>query len=281
VPQGFFPRSLVGRHRGISIFLMGTILLTWDIEEYDLPADFGAAGLSDGGLAQGGQIWRDWLKVTKGWSTPGTVFCTARLADANPELLHQTAARGYEIGSHGWEHTLGADLRLEASRELLQKNSRQPVFGFRAPRLRPVSLASLAQAGYRYDASSNPAIVPGRYCRIRDRRTPHRVGSFWKVPASVLPLIRLPLFWASFHLFPLPLYQAACRMALATDGVLSLYFHPWELSELSEPQLPAWLRRRSQHERIDRMAKLVRWLGTIGTFRTISDYLKGIRVTRP
>ena len=246
-----------------------------------MPADFGAPRLSDGGLARGGQIWREWLDATKGWSAPGTVFCTARLGDANLESLQQTAARGYEIGSHGWEHAPGADLRLGASRELLQKYSCQSVFGFRAPRLRPVSLSDLAQAGYRYDASSNPAIVPGRYCRMRDPRTPHRIGSLWEIPASVLPLIRLPLFWASFHLFPFSLYQAACRMVLATDGVLSLYFHPWELSELFEPQLPGWLRRRSKEERIDRMARLVRWLGTIGTFRTISDYLEGTRVTRP
>jgi hypothetical protein len=260
---------------------MGTILLTWDIEEYDVPADFGAPRLSDGGVAQGGQIWREWLDVTKGWPTPATAFCTARLAKANPELLHETAARDYEIASHGWEHAPGADLRLEASRDLLRNISLQPVCGFRAPRLRPVSLSDLAKAGYRYDASSNPALVPGRYCRIRDRRTAHQVGSLWEVPASTLPLIRLPLFWASFHLLPFPLYQAACRMVLATDGVLSLYFHPWELSELAERQLPFWLRRRSKDERINRMAKLVRWLGTIGTFRTISDYLDGMRVTRP
>jgi hypothetical protein len=260
---------------------MGTILLTWDVEEYDLPVDFGAARRSDGGLAQGGQIWREWLDATKRWSAPGTAFCTARLAESNPELLHETADRGYEIASHGWEHAQGADLRLEASRELLQEYSRQSVRGFRAPRLRAVPLTDLAQAGYHYDASSNPALVPGRYCRIRDRRTPHRVGSLWEVPASVLPLIRFPLFWASFHLIPLTLYQAACRSVLALDGVLSLYFHPWELSELSEPQLPSWLRRRSKDERIHRMSELVRWLGTIGTFRTVSDYLEGIRVTRP
>lgn len=260
---------------------MGTILLTWDIEEYDLPADFGAARLSDGGLAQGGQIWSEWLGATRGWLPPGTVFCTARLAEANPGLLRQTAARGHEIGSHAWEHTPGADFRLEASRKMLQKYSHQPVLGFRAPRLRPVSLSDLARAGYRYDASSNPALVPGRYCRIRDRRTPHQAESLWEVPASVLPLIRLPLFWASFHLLPLPIYQAACRMVLATDGILSLYFHPWELSELSEPQLPVWLRRRSKDQRIHRMAELVRWLGTIGTFRTVRDYLEGMRVTRP
>ena len=107
------------------------------------------------------------------------------------------------------------------------------------------------------------------------------VSGIWEVPASVLPLVRFPLFWASFHILPLPLYLAACRLALAADGLLTLYFHPWELAELEEPQFPRWLRRRSRPQRIARMERLVRWLGEVGSFRTILNYLAGMRVTRP
>ena len=261
---------------------MRSILLTWDIEEYDAPADFGATPLPDGGLSRGVDFWRDWLALTRTWAGPSTAFCTSLIANAAPELLRETAARGHEIASHGWTHALGSDLQLRASRESLEKISGETIHGFRSPRLRNVAPSEVSGAGYAYDSSCNPAWVPGRYNHRGQPRTPYRIGSLWEVPSSVMPIIRLPLFWASFHLLPLPLYLAACRLLLAKDNLLSLYFHPWELSDLSETELPLWLTRRTKAQRVERMRKLCHWLSRQGTFRTIADYLAlGKRVTCP
>ena len=261
---------------------MRSILLTWDIEEYDAPADFGAVPLPDGGLARGLQIWHEWLDLSRSWNVAGTAFCTTRIAVASPDLLRQTAARGHEIASHGWTHSPGSDLQLRASRESLEKISGETIHGFRSPRLRNVAPSEVSGAGYTYDASLNPAWIPGRYNHRGQPRTPHRIGSLWEVPSSVVPIIRFPLFWASFHLLPLPLYLAACRLVLANDNLLSLYFHPWELSDLSEAELPFWLTRRTRAQRVERMRKLCHWLSQQGTFRTIADYLAlGKRVTCP
>jgi len=249
------------------------ILLTWDVEEYDAPADFGAPSFADGGLSRGVGIWKDWLALSARWNIPGTAFVTTRLAEAAPQLLQETHSRGYEISSHAWGHQPGADLRLADSRARLSQLVGRDVVGFRSPRLRRVDLKEVAAAGYRYDASSNPAMVPGRYWRFGQKRKPHKEGDLWEVPASVLPLIRFPLFWASFHLLPLPLYLGACRMLLAWDGLLTLYFHPWELSELPEKEIPAWIRRRSRERRIGRMETLIRVLGEFGEFRTVRSYL--------
>ena len=221
-----------------------TILLTWDVEEYDAPADFGAVPLADGGLARGVEIWREWLETSSRWKAPGTAFTTARLAEAGADLLKQTQSRDHEIASHAWSHEKGSDLQLEKSRRQISELAGIEVVGFRSPRLRPVPLQEIKSAGYRYDASSNPAIVPGRYWRISQKRKPHRESGIWQVPASVLPLVRFPLFWASFHLLPLPLYLVACRLLTAWDGVLTLYFHPWELSELGEREIPFWIHCR-------------------------------------
>ena len=251
-----------------------TILLTWDVEEYDAPADFGATPLPDGGVARGTEILREWLQSSSRWKSPGTAFFTVRLAEAAPELLREARHRGYEIASHAWSHQQDADLQLEKSRLRLAELAGDEVVGFRSPRLRPVSLPEIHAAGYRYDASSNPAIVPGRYWRRTQKRKPHRESGIWEVPASVLPLVRFPLFWASFHLLPLPLYLAACRMLLAWDGVLTLYFHPWELSGLREKEIPFWIRRRSRERRIERMETLIRVLSEYGEFRPVRDYLR-------
>ncbi len=249
------------------------ILLTWDVEEYDAPADFGAPPFADGGLSRGIEIWRQWLEASARWGAPGTVFVTARLAEAAPDLLRETRQRGHEIASHAWSHEKNADLELKKSRGRISELAGVEVVGFRSPRLRPVPLPEVQSAGYRYDASSNPAIVPGRYWRVSQKRKPHRESGVWEVPASVLPLVRFPLFWASFHWLPLPFYLIACRLLLAWDGVLTLYFHPWELSELNEKKMPFWIRRRSKARRIERMEALIRSLSEYGEFRTVRSYL--------
>ena len=249
------------------------ILLTWDVEEYDTPADFGGPPLADGGLSRGVEIWRQWLETSARWKAPGTVFVTARLAEAAPDLLRETRQRGHEIASHAWSHEKNANLELEKSRRHISELAGAGVVGFRSPRLRPVPLQEVRSAGYNYDASSNPAVVPGRYWRLSQKRKPHQESGVWEVPASVLPLVRFPLFWASFHLLPLPMYLAACRLLMAWDGVLTLYFHPWELSELQEKEIPFWIRRRSKSRRIERMETLIRSLSEYGEFRTVRSYL--------
>ena len=249
------------------------ILLTWDVEEYDAPADFGARALLDGGLTRGVEIWRQWLEASARWRSPGTVFVTARMAEAAPDLLHETRQRGYEIASHAWSHEKNANLELEKSRRRISGLAGAEVVGFRSPRLRPVPLQEVKLAGYRYDSSSNPAIVPGRYWRLSQKRKPFPESGIWEIPASVLPLVRFPLFWASFHLLPLPLYLAACRLVLAWDGLLTLYFHPWELSDLKEKEFPFWIRRRPRRRRLERMEILIRKLAELGEFRTIAGYL--------
>ena len=268
--------------RGLPPARMNSILLTWDVEEYDAPADFGAPPLPDHGLSRGREIWEEWLGLTKEWKFPGTTFCTARLAQCAPELLRETAARGHEIASHGWSHRLGDDLQLLSSRTLLQEISGRGVVGFRSPRLRKINKEEITQAGFRYDASLNPTWIPGRYDHRREPRRPFQIGSLWEVPAAVLPGIRFPLFWASFHILPLPIYLALCSQVLQHDGLLCLYFHPWELSALPEPEMPRWLTRRPQAERIRRMTKLCHGLERFGRFTPVGNYLGlGMQVTRP
>ena len=203
---------------GLPLRRMNSILLTWDVEEYDAPADFGAPPMSDYGLGRGREIWQEWLDHTKEWNFPGTTFCTAQLAQLAPEFLRETAARGHEIASHGWSHRAGEDLQLSASRTLLQGITNQEIYGFRSPRLRKINKSEITHAGFRYDASLNPTWIPGRYDHRREPRRPFQIGPLWEVPAAVVPGIRFPLFWASFHILPLPIYLALCARVLQHDG---------------------------------------------------------------
>jgi len=109
---------------------MRSILLTWDIEEFDAPEDFGAPRQPDGGLARGAEIWQEWIGITQNWNAKGTIFITARLAQAFPDYLQRAKSLGHEIASHGWTHKKEADLRLKDSREKLTHLAGSPVHGF-------------------------------------------------------------------------------------------------------------------------------------------------------
>ena len=63
---------------------MRSILLTWDIEEYDAPADFGAVLLPDGGLARGLQIWHEWLDISQTWNVRARFSAQAELPKLAP-----------------------------------------------------------------------------------------------------------------------------------------------------------------------------------------------------
>ena len=131
----------------------------------------------------------------------------------------------------------------------------------------------LAAAGFRYDASLNPTFVPGRYCHLLSPRTPFLRNGFREVPASVTPLLRLPLFWLSLHLLPMWLYFALARRTLVHDGTLVLYFHAWEFStELPELasglKVPRYVRANLGSPMLDRLERLI-----LGLRRTGAEFL--------
>jgi hypothetical protein len=86
----------------------------------------------------------------------GTFFVEAINCELYPEALREIAARGHELGAHGWRHEDWAGLTPEREREALQRSARAfaelglPVTGFRPPggTLLPTSLASLQASGF-------------------------------------------------------------------------------------------------------------------------------------
>src|SRR5262245_1699419 len=177
--------------------IMSEVCLTFDVEEFDVPLEYGhwvPADEQDGVSAAG---LRAVLRLLEELAVPATLFCTALFAERHPELIRQAAA-AHEIASHGVRHAGLAPGDPRRARERLERVLGAPVRGFRAPRMAPVAAAELAAAGYAYDSSEHPTWIPGRYNRLgTPRRAAWRDGLL-SVPASVTPVLRLPLFWLSF-----------------------------------------------------------------------------------
>ena len=181
------------------------------------------------------------------------------------------------MASHDYYHGLTAGSDPAGSRRTLEELTGQRIVGYRAPRLAAASSAALAAAGYRYNSSINPTWIPTRYNNLRAPCSVSREEGLTIYPVSVSAPFRVPLFWISLHVMPLPLYKLLCRSALRRDGHLNLYFHPWEFSaRLREPAfgVPGYRTHCSGTDLQRKFIRLLEWLKARGCrFLTTREYL--------
>jgi hypothetical protein len=264
--------------------LPAKILLSFDLEEFDVPEEYGQA-LDDPEKLQVGLEGLDRvLAMLDRLQLPATFFVTAHFAEKFPDRL-QAMAEKYEIASHGFYHSSFELADLAKSRQVLQRITGQPIYGFRMARLQPVADSAIAQAGYRYNSSINPTYLPGRYNHFFKPRLPYlsdqsatsqsatsQSATLLNIPVSVTPLIRFPLFWLSFKNLPLPLYKLLSGWALGYDRQLNLYFHPWEFANIEAYHLPAYIRRPCGNGMVQKLECYLKWLKRQGKFTTFTDF---------
>jgi len=255
---------------------MKTVLLSFDLEEFDMPLEYGKTiAFSDqiGVSAEGTKIILDFLLQN---SIKATFFSTVVFAKNASSLIKRIIDEGHELASHGYYHSAFEEKHLLESKQELERLTGSAIDGFRMARMMPVSNDAIQNAGYRYNSSLNPVYLPGRYNNFFKPRTKFVTGKLTQLPASATPLIRIPLFWLSFHNFPLWLYKAACSRVLNHDGYLNTYFHPWEFTDLKNPSygLPAFVSVNSGEKMTSRFHQLCSWMKGKGySFSTIKDFL--------
>ncbi len=247
------------------------ILLSFDVEEFDLPLEYGIS------IPFEEQIATTWeglgliLELLEQLQLRSTLFVTANYALHAPDQIRAAATR-HEIASHGFYHCRFQVADLVTSKQTLEGITHAPVQGFRMARLQSVEHADLLSAGYSYNSSLNPTYIPGRYNHLTKPRQPHYQGPLLQVPVSVTPLVRFPLFWLSFKNFPLGLIKGATQFTLAWDHWLSLYYHPWEFADLSAFPVPNYLRYPCGPLLVAKLRRYLIWLKQRGEFISYGDY---------
>ncbi|MEO5594364.1 MAG: polysaccharide deacetylase family protein [Chitinophagaceae bacterium] len=250
------------------------ILLSFDLEEFDIPNEYGAALTVEEQLAVTQKGMRNLLPVLNNLQIPVTFFTTAFYAQQNKAVIEEIAAT-HEIASHAFYHSSFSDTDILLSRQVLAAISGQSITGFRMPRLANVSKKLISDAGYLYDASLNPTWLPGRYNYLSQPRTLFRKDKLWIMPSSVTPHLRIPLFWLTFKNLPLSFIKQCSLQALKKDHYLSLYFHPWEYVDLSPYHtMPFYTRRISGNKLLNKLTAYLSWLQTLGVFSTMEAYIK-------
>ena len=250
------------------------ILLTFDLEEFDLPLEFGCPisdedqiNISDEGLNR-------LTGLLSEYRIPATFFTTSCYANKNKELI-KNLSKDHEIASHSRSHSDFRATDPSDSKADIERITGKQIYGFRMPHFRKTDLSLIKSAGYCYDSSVNPAFVPGRYNNLLARRKFYydNRSNLIEIPASVSPFIRFPLFWLSFKNIPFSVYVRLCKSAIRKDSYLHLYFHPWEFAELESFNIPKYIKTPSGNSLSERFEKLIEELRKAGDFSTISGFL--------
>lgn len=260
------------------------ILLSFDIEEFDLPREHGVEISLEEGMRVSRYGAERILDLLARHNARATFFCTANFAKSAPDILKRMMEEGHEIACHGCDHFVPKDDDPVESKRVVEDVVRglgYPDFaasGYRQPRMFPVSDALIEECGYKYNSSLNPAFIPGRYMHLDVPRTTFLKGKVWQIPASVTPWLRIPLFWLALHLFPEWLYRAFVRRVHKHDGYFTTYFHPWEFYELNayeQFKAPFIIRLHSGGCLEGRIDRLISWFEKEGyRLVTYREYLE-------
>ena len=250
-----------------------SILLSFDVEEFDIPEEYGQKIENSVKYAVSLEGLKAILVLLNKLEIYATFFVTANFAVHNQTII-QEVSRNHEIASHGFYHSEFGIEDLKKSRLFLEEMTGNKVRGFRMPRLKQIDEEEIIKAGYEYNSSINPTYLPGRYNNFFQPRTAYYSSSLLNIPVSVTPVIRFPLFWLSFKNLPLWLNKLNSKITLQHDSYLNIYFHPWEFTDITSFKLPYYINKYSGKPMINRLEKYLIWLKKQGEFICFSEFLE-------
>jgi peptidoglycan/xylan/chitin deacetylase (PgdA/CDA1 family) len=218
------------------------LLLTFDLEEFVLPEEYGLAFSEKESF----QISQDGLQrilaLLKKYPIKCTFFSTYQFAVKSKKLIAALVKDVHELALHGYSHDkkpfrdATARNQLAKAKKGLETLFKVKVKGYRNPQLQDVDYSFLNSLGIKYDSSYHPTWLPGYYN--------HFFGSRRVVPISVASLLRLPFSWIFFRNMPLLYSQFTSTLANVNTDYLNIYIHPWEFADLAQYNVYKRLKRK-------------------------------------
>jgi peptidoglycan/xylan/chitin deacetylase (PgdA/CDA1 family) len=252
----------------------GKILFSIDLEEFDIPEEYSQSLPLQTKLEVSLQGMESLEKLMEKHAVTSTIFTTAFWAQHHPDYVRHLSDK-HEIASHTYYHDRFEKEDLVNSRTVLSAITGKDVVGIRMPLMQDIDIEHVSAAGYLYDSSLHPTWLPGRYNNLKSKRTVHKRGNLWILPASVTPVARIPVFWLAFKNIPFPIYKRMCDSILRKDGYIVLYVHPWEFTDLSSYKLPAIIKRKDGAELLHKLDRLFHYFSSQGyTFDSHQNFIK-------
>jgi peptidoglycan/xylan/chitin deacetylase (PgdA/CDA1 family) len=238
------------------------ILLSFDIEEFEMPREYGKPIPFDQQIEISRKGTEKILGALAQHNIKATFYATANFAKNAKDIILRIINEGHELASHGYVHDHFEPEHLKMSKDVLEEITGVSVHGYRMARMMPVSEKEVFQAGYIYNSSINPIFLPGRYNKLSEPRTYFFRENILQLPASTTPLLRFPLFWISFHNLPLSLYCILANRTIKKDGYLNVYFHPWEFMDIgpkNKYNFPFYITRNTNIKMEERLGRFIEW----------------------
>lgn len=236
---------------------MKKILLSFDVEEFDLPREHGVEISLDEGLRVSEEGLLVIMDVLEEADVRATFFVTGNFAEGKPELVRKLVKDGHEVACHGVDHFYPKENDICESKKIVEKVTGTIVKGWRQPRMGKIDYDELKKREYLYDSSVNPAFVPGRYNNTNIPRRLYSIGGMLEIPVSVTGM-RVPMFWLALHWLPFSVYCRLARKVLEKTGYFATYLHPWEFADLSEyGAVPGYIKHNSGVRLKERLTSLI------------------------
>lgn len=234
------------------------VLLSFDVEEFDLPREHGAEISLEDGIKISSTGLRKILKILDKQKVKATFFTTGNFAKGNPSLVEKILREGHELAAHGVDHFQPKDSDLAEAKAILQKGRKLKIQGYRVPRMMKIDYEELKRLGYGYDSSVNPAFIPGRYNHFNVPRKPFVRDGILEIPTSVATGLRIPMFWLALHIFPTALYIKLAKKSLQETEYFATYFHPWEFADILKIKaVPFYIKKNSGKKLCERLSKVI------------------------
>ena len=187
------------------------------------------------------------LDVLAEENVKATCFVLGKFAEKFPACVKRIAAEGHEVASHGYGHVDVFRLSPAQFREDIRRSKGQleamtgaAVKGYRAPDFSIVkeslwAMDVLAEEGFAYDASINPAVL-ARFGVPDFPPQPMRMAlaggqSLVELPVATLKLLgrKFPVAGGGYHrLLPFPAIRWVLEKAVLAGEVFVAYCHPYE-----------------------------------------------------
>lgn len=277
---------------------MKKVILSMDVEDwYHLDYFERSECNLDKSLLDGLDVYVDLLNEL---SIPSSFFVLGEIAKNKIDYFRDLAACGHDIGSHGWDHQRPLTMTTNAFREDIERCMRPMKkingdngFGYRAPcfsldreRLDIVQEARFIYDSSRIDFGNHPlygSIEMSGY--TSDSQYIYQKDSFLEFEITTYPVLgkNVPISGGGYlRLFPWLLMKDLVKRHLKKNDIYILYIHPFELSKLQAPDVPASTSKltkfRFMHGRskvVDRLRRLADLLDSSGyeftTFKAIHE----------
>ena len=259
------------------------VLITIDVEEFDLPQDFGQTISEKEKYEISRKGLENLLHILAQQHVSATLFTTTQFALKYPKLMRE-AAQTHEIAFHGARHDeVYASMAskqifesLSSGKKKIESATGKILKGFRSQRLQRVPFHVLSRTGIVYDSSLHPTYIPGRYNHFFSSRHIVQHTGMLEVPLSVTPLFRLPLFWLAFRNFGMQYAQFCTHWIRASSEYVMLLFHPWEFVDLHSYSLniPSYIKRNTGAPLASLLSRYIQWNKRSGhQFMTVQQFL--------